>query len=49
MGIFPNDASIGWLGRHMMLECGLNRRYMPLDGLQTLYDADPTQLPAVAR
>jgi len=27
----------------------LNRRYMPLEGLQTLSDTVPTRLPAVAR
>ena len=30
-------------------EWSLNRRYMQLEGLQTLSDAAPTRLPAVAR
>jgi putative transposase len=30
-------------------EWSLNRRYMRLEGLQTVSDAAPTRLPAVAR
>ncbi len=51
--IFPNDASIVRLVGAMMLEqndeWSLNRRYMQLEGLQTLCDTVPTRLPAVAR
>ena len=53
MGIFPNDASIVRLVGAMMLEqndeWSLNRRYMQLEGLQTLSDTAPTRLSAVAR
>ena len=53
VGIFPNDASITRLVGAMMLEqndeWSLNRRYMQLEGLQTLCDTVPTRLPAVAR
>ena len=53
VGIFPNDASITRLVGAMMLEqndeWSLNRRYMQLEGLQTLSDTVPTRLPAVAR
>ena len=53
MGIFPNDASITRLVGAMMLEqndeWSLNRRYMQLEGLQTLNDTAPTRLSAVAR
>ena len=53
MGIFPNDASITRLVGAMMLEqndeWSLNRRYMELEGLQTLSDTVPTRLAAVAR
>jgi len=53
VGIFPNDASITRLVGAMMLEqndeWSLNRRYMQLEGLQTLSDTAPTRLPAVAR
>ena len=42
VGIFPNDASITRLVGAMMLEqndeWSLNRRYMQLEGLQTLSD-----------
>lgn len=52
VGIFPNDASITRLVGAMMLEqndeWSLNRRYMQLEGLQTLSDTVPTRLPAVA-
>ena len=51
--IFPNDASITRLVGAMMLEqndeWSLNRRYMQLEGLQTLCDTPPTRLSAVAR
>ena len=53
VGIFPNDASIVRLVGAMMLEqndeWSLNRRYMQLEGLQTVSDTAPTRLPAVAR
>ena len=53
VGIFPNDAAITRLVGAMMLEqndeWSLNRRYMTLEGLQTLSDTPPTRLPAVAR
>jgi len=53
VGIFPNDASIVRLVGAMMLEqndeWSLNRRYMQLEGLQTLSDTAPTRLSAVAR
>ena len=49
----PNDASITRLVGAMMLEQNdersLNRRYMQLEGLQTLSDTLPTRLAAVAR
>jgi putative transposase len=52
VGIFPNDASITRLVGAMMLEqndeWSLNRRYMQLEGLQTLSDTVPTRLSAVA-
>ena len=53
VGIFPNDASITRLVGAMMLEqndeWSLNRRYMQLEGLQTVSDTVPTRLSAVAR
>ena len=53
VGIFPNDAAIARLVGAMMLEqndeWSLNRRYMTLEGLQSLSDTLPTRLPAVAR
>ena len=53
VGIFPNDASITRLVGAMMLEqndeWSLNRRYMQLEGLQTLSDTVPTRLSAVQR
>jgi len=53
VGIFPNDASITRLVGAMMLEqndeWSLNRRYMTLEGLQSLSDTPRTRLPAVAR
>jgi putative transposase len=53
VGIFPNDASITRLVGAMMLEqndeWSLNRRYMQLEGLQSLSETVPTRLPAVAR
>ena len=53
VGIFPNDASIVRLVGAMMMEqsdeWSLNRRYMQLEGLQTLCDTPPTRLSAVAR
>jgi putative transposase len=51
--IFPNDASIVRLVGAMMLEqndeWSLNRRYMQLEGLQTVSDTVPTRLSAIAR
>ena len=48
-----NDAAIVRLVGAMMLEqnveWSLNRRYMQLEGLQTLCDTAPTRLSAVAR
>ena len=48
-----NDAAIVRLAGAMMLEqndeWSLNRRYMQLEGLQTLCDTAPTRLSAVAR
>ena len=53
VGIFPNDAAIARLAGAMMLvqndEWSLNRRYMQLEGLQTVSDTVPTRLSAVAR
>ena len=53
VGIFPGDASIVRLVGAMMLEqndeWSLNRRYMQLEGLNTVSDTAPTRLPAVAR
>ena len=53
MGNFPNDASIARLVDAMMLkqndERSLNRRYMQLEGLQTLGDTVPRALWAMAR
>ena len=53
VGIFPHDASIvRWVGA-MMLEqndkWSQNRRYMQLEGPQTVSDTAPTRLCAVAR
>ena len=52
-GILPNHASITRLVGAMMLEqndeWSLNRRYMQLEGLQTVSDTVPTRLSAVAR
>ena len=52
-GIFPNDCAITRLVGAMMLEqndeWSLNRRYMQLEGLQSLCDTAPTRLSAVAR
>jgi putative transposase len=53
VGIFPNDAAVTRLVGAMLLEqndeWSLNRRYMQLEGLQTLTDTAPTRLPAVQR
>jgi putative transposase len=53
VGIFPNDASITRLVGAMMLEqndeWSLNRRYMQLEGLQTVSHTVATRLSAVAR
>lgn len=51
--VFPDDASLKRLGGAVMLEqsdeWSLNRRYMQLEGLQTLSDTALTRLSAVAR
>lgn len=53
VGIFPNDRAITRLVGAMLLEQSdewtLQRRYMQLEGLQTLSDTVPTRLPAVQR
>ena len=53
VGIFPNDRAITRLVGAMLLEqsdeWALQRRYMQLEGLQTLTDTAPTRLPAVQR
>ena len=50
---FPNDAAITRLVGAMMLkqndEWSLNRRYMQLEGLQTISDTAPTRMSAVPR
>jgi putative transposase len=52
-GICPSDASITRLAGAVMMEqndeWSLNRRYMQLEGLQTLSATLPTRLSAVAR
>lgn len=53
VGIFPNDSAITRLVGAMMLEqndeWSLNRRYMQLEGLQTVSDTAPTRMSAVPR
>ena len=53
VGIFPNDRAITRLVGAMLLEQSdewtLQRRYMQLEGLQTLSDTAPARLPAVQR
>ena len=52
VGIFPNDAIIRLVGAMMLEqndEWSLQRRYMQLEGLQTLSDNEPARLSAVAR
>ena len=53
VGIVPNDAAVTRLAGAMLLEQNdewrLNRRYMQLEGLQTLTDTDPTRLLAAQR
>jgi putative transposase len=53
VGIFPNDAAITRLVGAMLLEqndeWSLNRRYMQLEGLQSLSDTAPTRLSAIQR
>jgi putative transposase len=53
VGILPNDAAVTRLVGAMLLEqndeWSLNRRYMQLEGLQTLTDTAPTRLPALQR
>ena len=53
VGIFPNDASITRLVGAMLLEqsdeWSLNRRYMQLEGLQSLSDTPPTRGSAIQR
>jgi putative transposase len=51
VGIFPNDASIAHLVGALLLEQNdewqLQRRYMQLEGLQTLSDIQTARLSAV--
>ena len=51
IGIFPNDGAIIRLVGAMMLEqndeWSLQRRYMQLEGLQSLSDNQPARLSAV--
>jgi len=51
VGIFPNDAAITRLVGAMLLEqndeWSLNRRYMQLEGLQSLSDTAPTRVSAI--
>ena len=51
VGIFPNDAAISRLVGALLLEQNdewqLQRRYMQLEGLQTLSDNQPARLSAV--
>ena len=53
VGILPNDASITCLVAAMMLEqtdeWSLKRRYMQLEGRQTLTDTVSTRLSTVSR
>ena len=53
MGIFPNDRAITRLIGAMLLEqndeWSLNRRYMQLEGLQSLTDTAPTRMSAIQR
>jgi putative transposase len=53
VGIFPNDAAITRLVGAMLLEQNdewcLNRRYMQLEGLQSLTENAPTRMSAVQR
>jgi putative transposase len=53
VGIFPNDAAITRLVGAMLLEQNdewcLNRRYMQLEGLQSLSDTAPARLSAIQR
>ncbi len=51
MGIFPNEAAITRLAGALLLEQNdewqLQRRYLPLEGLQSLADNQPARLSAV--
>lgn len=53
VGIFPNDAASTRLVGAMLLgqndEWSLNRRYMQLEGLQSLGDTAPTRVSAIQR
>ena len=53
VGIFPNDAAVTRLVGAMLLEQNdewcLNRRYMQLEGLQSLTDTPATRLSAIQR
>lgn len=53
VGIFPDDASttrlVGAMMRGQNDEWSLNRRCMPLEGLQSVSDSVLTRLPAAAR
>jgi len=52
-GILPNDRAISRLIGAILLEqsdeWALQRRYMQLEGLQTLSDTAPARLPALQR
>ena len=52
-GILPNDRAISRLIGAILLEqsdeWALQRRYMQLEGLQTLSDTAPARVPAVQR
>jgi putative transposase len=51
VGIFPNEAAITRLAGALLLEQNdewqLQRRYLPLEGLQALTDNQPARLSAV--
>ena len=53
VGIFPNDHAVTRLVGAMLLEqsdeWALQRRYMQLEGLQTLSDTAPARLSAMQR